>query len=107
MVKVTTFKPKEIKEKVKVTTCEVKTEIKEEKFTVMVEKRTPYEATRKVCYTVPVQEKVMATRMVTKQVEREVPICVPVTCCAPPCCEACTHSCGHHHRGGLFHRGCR
>jgi hypothetical protein len=104
----TVYKTRDVKEQVTVHTCEIKTEVKEQKYTCMEEKRTPYEATRKVAYTVMVPEKVTCTRMVTKQVEREVPVCVPTPCYEASCETACTHSCGHARcGGGLFRRGCR
>jgi hypothetical protein len=97
-VQVMVCKPVERSEMVKVTSYKTVTVPREEKFTAYECKQVPYEATRMVPHTVPVQEKVTLTRMVPVQVEREI-------VCAPP---APTPECapveGRGH--GLFRR-CR
>src|SRR5205085_2302390 len=74
VVKVTVNRMVEKKETVKVTTYETVPQTKEETFTVYESKMTPYEASRMVCYTAPVEEKYTATRWVPTTVEREVPV---------------------------------
>jgi hypothetical protein len=96
-VKCTVYKSVPKQETIKVTTCKLVYETKDEKCIVNVVKRTPYEATRKVAVCVPVQEKVMCTRMVPVQVEKEV-VCAPTSTCS-----SCGGRCGL--LGGLFHRG--
>jgi len=97
-VQVMVSKPVERSAVEKVTTYRTVTVPREEKFTAYECKQVPYEATRMVPHTVPVQEKVTLTRMVPVQVEREI-------VCAPP---APTPECapveGRGH--GLFRR-CR
>ena len=57
-----------------------------ETYTVCVEKRVPYEATREVCHCVPHQEQVTCCRMVKRIVQKQVP-CEPCPCpCPPPPC---------------------
>ena len=70
-----------------VTVCKCVPRCKTETYTVCVEKKIPYEATRWVCKCVPHQEQVTCCRMVKRVVEKEVPVCE--TCCPPPCCNTC------------------
>jgi hypothetical protein len=103
-VKVMRCQTVEKKETVKVTHYECVPETKEESYTVYETKTTPVEMTRTVCFTAPVEQKVMATRYVAKMVEKEVAVCTPTysscsTCAAP------ASTCGSKHHGlGLFRR---
>jgi len=67
----------------KVTVCKCVPRQKVETYTCCVEKKIPYEATRIVCKSVPVQEQVTCCRMVKKCVEKQVPVC-------DPCCDTCS-----------------
>lgn len=94
--KVTVYKRVEKEEPCTVTTCKVVQEQKTEKYTCMVKKETPYEATRIVKKCVPVQETVTGTRMVCKMVEKKVPV--------TPCADTCETTCC---KPKFFHRCCR
>jgi hypothetical protein len=67
---------------VQVTVCKCVNETKEEKYTVMVSKCVPYEATRTVSRCVPVQEKVTVCKLVPCTVEKQ----VACDACCEPCC---------------------
>ncbi|HXG12478.1 MAG TPA: hypothetical protein VNK04_22170 [Gemmataceae bacterium] len=84
--KVTVYR-KELRQEVcQVTCCKCVPETRCETYTVMVERKVPYQATRTVCVCVPYQETVTLTRLVPRVVEKEV--CV-AACCAP-CCAPCS-----------------
>jgi len=116
-VKVMVRKLQEVKETVKVTRCQLiekKENVKmtvyecvakpvEEEVTVYESKTTPYEMTRMVCYTAPVEEKVKAIRYVPKTVEKEVAV-YPTTCAAPCADHGYVSDCGGGRRHGLFRR---
>jgi hypothetical protein len=79
-----------------VTVCKCVPRCKTETYTVCVEKKIPYQATREVCKCVPHQETVRCCRMVQRVVEKEVPVCD--TGCQPSCCDGCQPKCRKHHR---------
>jgi hypothetical protein len=106
-VTVVTHKLIEKKETVTVPYCDLVKKEREENYTVYSTKVTPYEAVRKVAYTVEVPEKVICTRLVAVQVEKEVTVQVPSTCGFDAGYGTdCGYAGGRHH-GRLFHRHCR
>jgi hypothetical protein len=95
--KVCTYKRELKTEACQVTCWKCVPETRVEKYTCLVTRRVPYQATRTVCVCVPHEEKVTCTRMVARVVEKKVPV---VTACASPCeAEPCccpSHKCHRH-----------
>lgn len=79
--KVTVCKKEVRHETYKCTVC--KCVAREKECIVHVEKKTEYQATRKVCKCVPVEEEVTCCKMVKRIVEKQVPAC-------NPCCDPCS-----------------
>lgn len=84
--KVTVNKMVHRQEQVQVCCWKCVPECKTETYQVMVMKKVPFEATRKVVCCVPVQETVTCTRLVPRKVERQIDCC-PTTCCPTTCCK--------------------
>jgi hypothetical protein len=95
--RVTVYKREMRQETCQVTVCKCVPETRTETCTVMVEKKTPFEASRTVCVCVPYQETVTLTRMVCRLVEKEIPTdgSAGYTACGSPCgVSCCTPCCG-------------
>jgi hypothetical protein len=106
-VRVTVMKAVPRQETVPVTTYKCVPTVQNQNVTVMVSKQVPYEATRNVCVSVPVQQKVTLTRMVPVQVEKEVTCYTGGGECGGGECGGRTHRCGRKHaRGHRGHGGC-